>query len=404
MPGPLAGFKVLDLSAVVSGPLTAALLADQGANVIKVERLTGDIQRHVGSQRRGFSGFFHVLNRGKRSIALDLGRAEGKDIVRRLARDADVVIQNFRPGVVDRLGIGYTDLSAENTGLVYLSISGFGQTGPRASQRAYDPIIQSFSGIVEVQGRIHLDHPDAPEQVNMLLLDKLTAYNGSQAITSALLARSKSGEGQHIELSMLDTAIAFSWADVAADLILQPDGDKPIDQRPPIGASGHLTEYADGWGATMTLSDAEFHGMCAAYDLPDLATDPRFSTIDSRMGNRNEYREALHTVVAAAAKKLTLDEAEDRLNRYEVPFARAGKLAELAADPQVQNNAVFRELNHPIAGKLREARPAAIFGGTPNQPAEPAPDIGEHTKIILQELGMQKNFAELAQAGVIKQS
>ena len=404
MPGPLAGFKVLDLSAVVSGPLTAALLADQGANVIKVERLTGDIQRHVGSQRRGFSGFFHVLNRGKRSIALDLGRAEGKDIVRRLARDADVVIQNFRPGVVDRLGIGYTDLSAENTGLVYLSISGFGQTGPRASQRAYDPIIQSFSGIVEVQGRIHLDHPDAPEQVNMLLLDKLTAYNGSQAITSALLARSKSGEGQHIELSMLDTAIAFSWADVAADLILQPDGDKPIDQRPPIGASGHLTEYADGWGATMTLSDAEFHGMCAAYDLPDLATDPRFATIDSRMGNRNEYREALHTVVAAAAKKLTLDEAEDRLSRYEVPFARAGKLAELAADPQVQNNAVFRELNHPIAGKLREARPAAIFGGTPNQPAEPAPDIGEHTKIILQELGMQKNFAELAQAGVIKQS
>ena len=404
MPGPLAGFKVLDLSAVVSGPLTAALLADQGANVIKVERLTGDIQRHVGSQRRGFSGFFHVLNRGKRSIALDLGRAEGKDIVRRLARDADVVIQNFRPGVVDRLGIGYTDLSAENTGLVYLSISGFGQTGPRASQRAYDPIIQSFSGIVEVQGRIHLDHPDAPEQVNMLLLDKLTAYNGSQAITSALLARSKSGEGQHIELSMLDTAIAFSWADVAADLILQPDGDKPIDQRPPIGASGHLTEYADGWGATMTLSDAKFHGMCAAYGLPDLATDPRFATIDSRMGNRNEYREALHTVVAAAAKKLTLDEAEDRLSRYEVPFARAGKLAELAADPQVQNNAVFRELNHPIAGKLREARPAAIFGGTPNQPAEPAPDIGEHTKIILQELGMQKNFAELAQAGVIKQS
>ena len=404
MPGPLAGFKVLDLSAVVSGPLTAALLADQGANVIKVERLTGDIQRHVGSQRRGFSGFFHVLNRGKRSIALDLGRAEGKDIVRRLARDADVVIQNFRPGVVDRLGIGYTDLSAENTGLVYLSISGFGQTGPRASQRAYDPIIQSFSGIVEVQGRIHLDHPDAPEQVNMLLLDKLTAYNGSQAITSALLARSKSGEGQHIELSMLDTAIAFSWVDVAADLILQPDGDEPIDQRPPIGASGHLTEYADGWGATMTLSDAEFHGMCAAYDLPDLATDPRFATIDSRMGNRNEYREALHTVVAAAAKKLTLDEAEDRLSRYEVPFARAGKLAELAADPQVQNNAVFRELNHPIAGKLREARPAAIFGGTPNQPAEPAPDIGEHTKIILQELGMQKNFAELAQAGVIKQS
>ena len=405
MPGPLAGFKVLDLSAVVSGPLTAALLADQGAEVIKVERVSGDIQRHVGSQRGGFSGFFHVLNRGKRSIALDLGQPEGKEIVHRLAQNADVVIQNFRPGVVDRLGIGYADLSAANAGLVYLSISGFGQTGPRAGQRAYDPIIQSFSGIVEVQGRIHLEHPDAPEQVNMLLLDKLTAYTGCQAITAALLARSKSGEGQHIELSMLDTAIAFSWADVAADLILQPDQNhEPIDQRPPIGASGHLTEYADGWGATMTLSDAEFQGMCAAYELLELAKDPRFATINERMRNRTIYRDILNNEVAAAAKKLTLSEAEDRLNRHEVPFARAGKLAELATDPQVRNNAVFRELDHPIAGRLREARPAALFKGTPNQAAQPAPDIGEHTRSILEELGMLERFDALSRSGVIKQA
>jgi len=402
MAGPLAGFKVLDLSAVVSGPLTAAMLADQGAEVIKVERLTGDIQRHVGSQRDGFSGFFHVLNRGKRSIALDLGQPEGTAIVRRLAENSDVVIQNFRPGVVDRLGIGYTDLSAANTGLVYLSISGFGQTGPRAGQRAYDPIIQSFSGIVEAQGRIHPEHPEAPEQVNMLLLDKLTAYTGCQAITAALLSRSKSGSGQHIELSMLDTAIAFSWADIAADLILQADEKGPIDHRPPIGASGHLTEYADGWGATMTLSDAEFRGMCAAYELPELATDPRFATIDARMSHRIEYREVLDTVVAAVAKKLTLSEAEDRLNRHEVPFARAGKLSELAADAQVQNNAVFRELDHPIAGNLREARPAALFKGTPNEPARPAPDIGEHTEAILRELGLQHNFDALSKSGVIK--
>ncbi len=404
MPGPLTGFKVLDLSAVVSGPLTAALLADQGASVTKVERLTGDIQRHVGSQRGGFSGFFHVLNRGKRSIALDLGKPEGKEIVHRLAKTADVVIQNFRPGVVDRLGIGYADLSAENAGLVYLSISGFGQTGPRAGQRAYDPIIQSFSGIVEVQGRIHLEHPETPEQVNMLLLDKLTAYTGSQAITAALLARSKSGEGQHIKLSMLDTAIAFSWADVAADLILQPDGAEPIEHRPPIGASGHLTEYADGWGATMTLSDAEFQGMCAAYNLPELANDPDFATISARMSNRTTYREILNTVVAEAAKKLTLSEAEDRLTRHEVPFARAAKLAELATEPQIQHNALFRELDHPIAGKLREARPAALFERTPNQPAEPAPDIGEHTRVILKELGMEDRCDALAQSGVIRQN
>ena len=241
MPGPLAGFSVLDLSAIVSGPLTAALLADQGASVIKVERLVGDIQRHVGSSRNGFSGFFHVINRGKRSIALDLGTTEGRTIVERLAERADVVIQNFRPGVVGRLGLGYEQLSKLNPKLVYLSISGFGQTGPRAGERAYDPIIQFYSGIAATQGRIHLEHPDQPEQVNQLILDKLTAYTGCQAITAALLERSKSGVGQHIELSMLDTAIAFLWPDTAADLILQ--GDDGVEARPPVGASGNVAEF-----------------------------------------------------------------------------------------------------------------------------------------------------------------
>lgn len=407
MAGPLSGFKVLDLSAVVSGPLTGALLADQGADVIKVERLTGDIQRHVGSQRNGFSGFFHVLNRGKRSIALDLGSATGREIVHKLAAEADVVIQNFRPGVVNRLGVGYDTLSATNNGLVYLSISGFGQTGPRARERAYDPIIQCFSGIVSVQGRIHPEHSESPEQVNMLLLDKLTAYTGAQAITAALLARSKSGAGQHIELSMLDTAIAFCWADVAADLILQHDEStntsSPIDERPPIGASGHLTEYLDGWGATMTLSDAEFHGLCRAFELPELAADQRFNTLAGRMGDRDGYRDMLNTVVAKKALTLTLDEAEARFIANEVPFARARTLTELASEPQVQNNAVFRELNHPIAGPLIEARPAPLFGGTPNTPAGPAPDIGEHTTAILAELGMQADTQRLLATGVVHQ-
>ena len=281
MSGPLEGFKVLDLAAVVSGPLTGALLADQGADVIKVERIgRGDIQRHVGSQRNGFSGFFHVINRGKRSIALDLGAKQGTQIVHKLAEQADVVIQNFRPGVVDRLGIGYDDLSANNPGLIYLSISGFGQTGPRAADRAYDPIIQTYSGIAAVQGRLDLDHPEQPQQVNMLLLDKLTAWTAHQAITAALLARSKSGKGQLIELSMLDTAIAFGWCDTAADLILQTEDAEgndagPIDERPPVGASGQLMQYADGWGATMTLSQDEFIGLCKAYGHPDSFRRPK---------------------------------------------------------------------------------------------------------------------------------
>ncbi|MEN9807843.1 MAG: hypothetical protein RL756_2363 [Pseudomonadota bacterium] len=383
--GPLSGFRVIDLSAVVSGPLTAALLADQGADVIKIERTgAGDIQRHVGSKRNGFSGFFHVINRGKRSLALDLGTPEGRDVVHALARDADVVVQNFRPGVADRLGVGYAALAERNPRLVYLSISGFGQTGPRAGERAYDPIIQSYAGLTEVQGRIHLDHPEQPEQVNMLLLDKLTAWTGCQAITAALLARSRTGVGQHIELSMLDTALAFSWADVAADLILQGDG---IEQRPPVGASGFMHRFADGWGASMTLSDDEFAGLCRVFARPQIAADPRFASVDGRMHHRLELRALMDGEFASVAAGMTVKEAAERMRAEEVPFARARRLGELHEDEQIVHNRVFREIDHPVAGRLRDARPAPLFSGTPVTPGGPAPSVGEHTRPLLSELG-----------------
>ena len=398
MPGPLAGFSVLDLSAIVSGPLTAALLADQGASVIKVERLGGDIQRHVGSRRNGFSGFFHVINRGKRSIALDLGSLEGRTIVERLAKNADVVVQNFRPGVVGRLGIGYPQLSALNPKLVYLSISGFGQTGPRAGERAYDPIIQFYSGVAATQGRIHLEHPDQPEQVNQLILDKLTAYTGFQAITAALLERSKSGQGQHIELSMLDTAIAFLWPDTAADLILEGPG---VDARPPVGASGNVAEFADGWGTTMTLSDDEFHGLCRALDCGHVADDARFATLEARQRNRPALLEVLRGDMANAAKRLSLAEAGKRFAAEDVPFARARKLTELHEDPQIAHNDVFRTVEHPIAGRLRQARPAPRFGRTPVAPGGPAPVAGQHTREILAEIGFGDRVDEWLTRGVV---
>lgn len=400
MSGPLSGFKVLDLSAVVSGPLTAALLGDQGAEVIKVERLEGDIQRHVGSSRNGLSGFFHVLNRGKRSIALDLGHPHARDIVKRLASASDVVIQNFRPGVVDRLGIGYGALSADNPGLVYLSISGFGRNGPRAGERAYDPIIQFYSGIASVQGRIDRDNPERPQQVNQLILDKLTAYNGSQAVTAALLARSRSGRGQHIELSMLDVAVAFLWADTAADQILL--GDEDVDARPPIGAAGQVVQYSDGWGATMTLSDHEFAGLCRAYGFPEISQDPRFTTMAARIKHRAEYAELMRERVFPAAAQLSVAEASARLTAEDVPFARARRLDELHEDEQIKHNEVFRVLEHPIAGPLRDARPAPRFSDTPAAAGGPAPDIGQHSREILAEIGYGERFDDLLTAGVVR--
>ncbi len=398
MAGPLAGFSVLDLSAVVSGPMAAALLADQGASVIKVERLGGDIQRHVGSRRNGFSGFFHIINRGKRSIALDLGTAEGRTIVERLAQSADVVIQNFRPGVIGRLGLGYEHLSTLNPKLVYLSISGFGQTGPRAVERAYDPIIQFYSGIAATQGRIHPEHPQQPEQVNQLILDKLTAYTGCQAITAALLERSRSGTGQHIELSMLDTAIAFLWPDTAADLILQGDG---VDARPPIGASGHVAEFKDGWGTTMTLSDDEFHGMCRAYGCGHIAQDPRFATLQARQSNRAALIDMMHNDLAPAARELTLAEAAARFEAEDVPFARARRLTELHEDPQIVHNDVFGTVAHPVAGMLRQARPAPRFGRTPVASGSPAPVSGQHTREILAEIGFADCTEDWLARGIV---
>ena len=403
MPGPLEGFKVVDLSAVVSGPLTGALLADQGAEVIKVERtVTGDIQRNVGSKRNGFAGFFHVLNRGKRSIALNLTTTEGQAIVKRLAKDADVVLQNFRPGVVKRLGIDYDVLSRDNPGLVYLSISGFGQTGPRANERAYDPIIQSYSGIAATQGSIHRDTEERPEQVNMLILDKLTAWTGCQAVTSALLARSRTGKGQLVELSMLDTAISFIWSDVASDQILQPDaaaGD--IDSRPAIRASGTMQTYRDGHGFIMTLTQQEFEGMCRAYGLDHIAEDPRFSSLDGRMKHRTELRELIASEIDVVAAELTVAQAEERLLRHEVPFARTRTVRELPEDAQVRHNEMFRELDHPIAGPLRDARSAPRFTGTPAQPGAAAPSVGQHTREILAEIGMGRETDELLKRGIV---
>jgi crotonobetainyl-CoA:carnitine CoA-transferase CaiB-like acyl-CoA transferase len=394
MPGPLDGVRILDLSAVVSGPLTTALLGDQGAAVIKVERLAGDIQRHVGSSRRGFSGMFHVLNRGKRSIAIDLKSPRGVAIVHELARRCDAAVQNFKPGVADRLGIGYDDLRVKNEKIVYLSISGFGPEGPNAGRGAYDPIIQVYSGMAAVQGR----NRGRPEQVGQLILDKLTAATGCQAITAALFARERSGRGQHIQLSMLATAVSFLWPDAGSDEILLGDD---VEHRPPIGAAGYLAQYADGWGCTMTLSDREFAGFCRAFEHPELANDPRFHTLTERMKHRDEFAEILKSTIADAARALTLDEAEDRFAREGVPFGRSRALEELPDDPQVIANELFRETEHPVAGRLREARPAPRFGETPLVPAEPAPTAGQHTREILDELGMAADIDALFAEGVV---
>jgi crotonobetainyl-CoA:carnitine CoA-transferase CaiB-like acyl-CoA transferase len=396
MGGPLEGVRVLDVSAVLSGPLTATYLADQGADVVKVEPPgMGDILRWLGSSRNGMSGMFCVTNRGKRSIVVDLSSPEGCAIFSRLAERADVVLQNFRPGVVDRMGIGYEAVRRTNPSVIYLSISGFGPQGPYAGKRVYDNIIQAYSGLADVQG----DPQSRVPQLNrQLLCDKLTAYTAAQAVTAALFSRERTGAGQHIELAMLDTAVAFMWPDAAAHVTLLGDG---VTDQPTIGSNYRLTEFADGYGTATPLTDAEFAGMCAALDLPELASDPRFATLAARMGNLAEFVSVVGSQMAERSLQLTKAEAEERFLRNDAPAGVVNRVEDLHEDPQVVANGLLEEHEHPVAGLVRMPRPAARFSGTPSAAGRPAPQLGQHTDEILAELGLADDVARLRSDGIV---
>jgi crotonobetainyl-CoA:carnitine CoA-transferase CaiB-like acyl-CoA transferase len=396
MSGPLTGVKILDLSAVLSGPLTATLLADQGAEAIKVEAPgIGDILRWICTTRGGMPGLFHCVNRGKRAIVVDLRQARGVEIVRALARESDVVIQNFRPGVVERLGVGYLDCKAEREDIIYLSISGFGPTGPYAQKRVYDNIIQAYSGLSSVQ-----DDPQTgePGLVRQLVCDKITSYVGAQAITAALFARDRGAGGQHIELSMLDAAVGFVWPDAGSDHILQGEG---VSHQPTIGSRYRLTRYRDGWGPITPLTDSEFQGLCRAFGQPEAADDPRFATLPLRLANEDALEVLFGGALTQAAAELTVSEADQRLAREDVPAGIVRSLDELPDDPQIIANETFVETEHPLAGKLREARPAPRFHATPARVGGPAPAAGQHTDEILTELGLADEIAALRAAGTV---
>ena len=392
--GPMAGIKVLDLSIALTGPYAAALLADQGAEVVKVERPgIGDIGRWVGVMVNGMSALYLVCNRGKRSIAVDMHTDEGRDIVLKLAAECDVFLQNFRPGVMERLGIGYDDVRAVNPDIVYCSLSGFGAEGPYRDRSAYDTVIQAYAGFATNQA-----DPDdgVPVFLRQTAADKVTSLYASQAITAALFARERGKGGQHIQLSMADAVVSFLWADSAGnEVLLESDGT----QNSSFVKGFRPFRFEDGWGIVTPTSDADFAGMCRGLDV-DGFDDPRVATIGERIKNRDVLAPIMDLCYAHAAN-MTMAEATKRFEAERVPFAMILSPEELTSDPHAVAIGLFEERDHHIAGKTRQPRHPTRFRGTPAQLQGSSPSLGEHTDEILTELGLGDRTAQLRADGVV---
>ncbi|MDA2965986.1 MAG: CoA transferase [Actinomycetota bacterium] len=389
--GPLHGIKVLDLSVMISGPLAAMMLGDQGADVIKVESPgLGDFMRYLGSAKGGMTGIFVNNNRGKRSLVVDLKSEQGVAVLRKLAETADVVIQNFRPGAVERLGIGYEDLKKVNPQLIYVSISGYGPDGPDSGHRVYDNVIQAASGLASVQTD---PRNGEPSLFRTLLCDKVTSLTAAQAISSALYARAAgNAAGQHIVLAMLDAAVSFMWPDSGMDAVLLDDD---ANRTPTIGQNYGITRLKDGFAAIAVVSDSEFRGLCHAFGRPELADDERFASMAGRTLNASE----LVPLMTELSAQQSAQDFVQRAQSFDVPAASVVALADLPYQPQIMNNKVFLEREHPVAGRIREPRPAARFSSTPAQAGGLAPTAGQHSDEVVAEVGL--DAAALRAAGVI---
>ena len=392
---PLAGVRVLDLTRVLAGPFCSMILADMGADVIKLEEPgKGDDTRSWPSFINGESTYFMSVNRGKRSITLNLKAAAGQDLLRKLVRKSDVLLENFRPGTMDRLGFGHRALVKLNPKLVYCSISGFGESGPEAARAGYDLIVQAESGLMDITG--FADGP--PVKVGTSIADLVAGMSAAHGVTLALLARTRTKRGQKVEIGMLDA--------MAALLTYQAGIYFGTGQRPTRKGNAHpsivpyeVFKAADAYLTLGVANDSLWERCCAALERPDLTKDPRFDTVRKRVEQRETLVPLLNGVMGARS-------ADEWLKRFEaagVPAGRIKTVPEVCESEHLKARGMITRLKHPKAGEIRVMGVPIKLHGTPGAVTTAPPLLGQHTDEVLRRvLGLdRKAIARLRAEGAV---
>lgn len=393
--GPFQGVRILDLSRVMSGPFCTAMLADLGAEVIKIELPgVGDDSRHFGPFRDGESAYFLLLNRGKKSVTLDLKSESGRAILHQLASRSDVLVENFRPGVTKRLGIDYPSLRGANPSLVYASISGFGADGPLAGRPAYDLVVQAMSGLMDLTGPV--DGP--PTAVGESIADVCSGMFAAWGIATSLFARERTGEGRHVEVAMLDSV--FSMLLTALSIGLYTDR-KPsrVGNRHPVTYPVDGYRASDGHVVMVVASDQAFTAFTDAIGHPELAKDSRFRTNDDRNGHENELRR----MIEAWTSRRTVAEVVTAMNKAGIPAAPVLSIGDVLESAQATLHGMISTVNHPTLGSIPLVQQPVRFPGLDRPAPAPPPLLGEHTEETLSSLlGMaEERLADLKERNII---